>query len=123
MSIVVNLYYTGTNGAAHAFAREMTDLGIAADIRAEDGNERYEYFFPMDDPEMVMEVLDVIKELAQSGMTIAIVTHEMGFAREVSDRVLFLDEGIIYEQGTPEEVFDHTRTDRARDFFRKVIHS
>ena len=75
------------------------------------------------DPEMVMEVLDVIKELAQSGMTIAIVTHEMGFAREVSDRVLFLDEGIIYEQGTPEEVFDHTRTDRARDFFRKVIHS
>ena len=75
------------------------------------------------DPEMVMEVLDVIKELAQSGMTIAIVTHEMGFAREVSDRVLFLDEGIIYEQGTPEEVFDHTRTDRAKDFFRKVIHS
>jgi len=75
------------------------------------------------DPEMVMEVLDVIKELAQSGMTIAIVTHEMGFAREVSDRVLFLDEGIVYEQGTPEEVFDHTRTDRAKDFFRKVIHS
>ena len=75
------------------------------------------------DPEMVMEVLDVIKELAQSGMTIAIVTHEMGFAREVSDRVLFLDEGVIYEQGTPEEVFDHTRTERARDFFRKVIHA
>ncbi|MBR1897096.1 MAG: amino acid ABC transporter ATP-binding protein [Pyramidobacter sp.] len=75
------------------------------------------------DPEMVMEVLDVIKELAQSGMTIAIVSHEMGFAREVSDRVLFLDEGVIYEQGTPEEVFDHTRTDRAKDFFRKVIHS
>ncbi len=75
------------------------------------------------DPEMVMEVLDVIKELAQSGMTIAIVTHEMGFAREVSDRVLFLDEGVIYEQGTPEEVFDHTRTERAREFFRKVIHA
>ena len=54
MSIVVNLYYTGTEGAAHAFAREMTDLGIAADIRAEDGNERYEYFFPMDDPETVL---------------------------------------------------------------------
>ena len=53
MSIVVNLYYTGTGGAARAFAREMTDLGIAADIRAEDGNERYEYFFPMDDPETV----------------------------------------------------------------------
>ena len=54
MSIVVNLYYTGTGGAARAFAREMTDLGIAADIRAEDGNERYEYFFPMDDPETVL---------------------------------------------------------------------
>ena len=54
MSIVVNLYYTGTNGAARAFVREMTDLGIAADIRAEDGNERYEYFFPMDDPETVL---------------------------------------------------------------------
>ena len=75
------------------------------------------------DPEMVMEVLDVIKELAQSGMTIAIVTHEMGFAREVSDRVLFLDEGVIYEQGTPEEVFDHTKTERAKEFFRKVIHA
>ena len=54
MSIVVNLYYTGTGGAARTFAREMTDLGIAADIRAEDGNERYEYFFPMDDPETVL---------------------------------------------------------------------
>ena len=54
MSIVVNLYYTGTGGAARVFAREMTDLGIAADIRAEDGNERYEYFFPMDDPETVL---------------------------------------------------------------------
>lgn len=75
------------------------------------------------DPEMVMEVLDVIKELAQSGMTIAIVTHEMGFAREVSDRVLFIDEGKIAEQGTPEEVFDHTKSDRAKDFFRKVIHA
>ena len=54
MSIVVNLYYTGTGDAARAFALEMTDLGIAADIRAEDGNERYEYFFPMDDPETVL---------------------------------------------------------------------
>ena len=54
MSIVVNLYYTGTEGAARAFTREMTDLGIVAAIRAEDGNERYEYFFPMDDPETVL---------------------------------------------------------------------
>ena len=75
------------------------------------------------DPEMVMEVLDVIRELAESGMTILIVTHEMGFAREVSDRVLFMDGGQIAESGTPEEVFDHTKTERAQDFFRKVIHS
>ena len=75
------------------------------------------------DPEMVMEVLDVIRELAESGMTILIVTHEMGFAREVSDRVLFMYGGQIAESGTPEEVFDHTKTERARDFFRKVIHS
>lgn len=73
------------------------------------------------DPEMVMEVLDVIKELADSGMTIVIVTHEMGFAREVSDRVLFMWDGVITEEGTVEEVFDHTKTERAKDFFRKVI--
>ncbi|MFR1050981.1 MAG: amino acid ABC transporter ATP-binding protein [Lachnospirales bacterium] len=73
------------------------------------------------DPEMVIEVLDVIKELAESGMTIVIVTHEMGFAREVSDRVLFMYDGQIAEEGTPEEVFDHTKTERAKDFFRKVI--
>lgn len=75
------------------------------------------------DPEMVMEVLDVMKELATSGMTIVVVTHEMGFAREVSDRILFMYDGNILEQGTPEEVFDHTRTERAKDFFRKVIHT
>lgn len=75
------------------------------------------------DPEMVMEVLDVIKELAKSGMTIAIVTHEMGFAREVSDRVLFMYGGTIAEQGSAEDVFDHTKTERAKDFFRKVLHS
>ena len=75
------------------------------------------------DPELVMEVLDVIRELAESGMTILIVTHEMGFAREVSDRVLFMYGGQIAESGTPEEVFDHTKTERAQDFFRKVIHS
>ena len=75
------------------------------------------------DPEMVAEVLDVVKELARSGMTTAVVTHETGFAREVGDRVLFMDGGVITEQGTPEEVFDHTRTARARDFFRKVIRS
>ncbi len=75
------------------------------------------------DPEMVMEVLDVMRELAASGMTIVVVTHEMGFAREVSDRVLFMYDGNILEEGTPEEVFDNTRTERARDFFRKVINA
>ncbi len=73
------------------------------------------------DPEMVVEVLDVIKDLACSGMTIVVVTHEMGFAREVSDRVVFMYGGRIVEEGTPEEVFDHTKNERAKDFFRKVI--
>ena len=73
------------------------------------------------DPEMVKEVLDVIQELAQSGMTTVIVTHEMGFARKVSDRVLFMDDGLVQEEGTPEEVFDHPKTDRCRDFLSKVL--
>ena len=73
------------------------------------------------DPEMVGEVLDVMKQLAKEGMTMVVVTHEMGFAREVGDRVLFMDEGIIMEEGTPEEVFNHTKTPRAQDFLRKVL--
>lgn len=73
------------------------------------------------DPEMVGEVLDVMKSLAEAGMTMVIVTHEMGFAREVADRILFMDEGIIVEQGTPEELFDHTKSERAISFFSKVL--
>jgi arginine/lysine/histidine transport system ATP-binding protein len=73
------------------------------------------------DPEMVKEVLDVIKDLAKSGMTMAIVTHEMGFAREVADRVLFLDHGILVEDGNPAEFFNSPKTDRARDFLEKVL--
>ena len=73
------------------------------------------------DPEMVGEVLDVMKQLAKDGMTMVVVTHEMGFAREVGDRVLFMDEGVIMEEGTPEEVFNHTQTPRAQDFLRKVL--
>ena len=73
------------------------------------------------DPEMVGEVLAVIKQLAASGMTMVIVTHEMGFAREVADRVMFIDEGIIMEEGTPEEIFDHPKTARLRDFLSKVL--
>ncbi len=73
------------------------------------------------DPEMVGEVLDVMKALANDGMTMAVVTHEMGFAREVADRVLFIDQGIIMEQGTPEEVFGNPQSPRLKDFLSKVI--
>ena len=73
------------------------------------------------DPEMVKEVLTVMKDLAQSGMTMAIVTHEMGFAREVSDRILFLDEGRLLEEGSPSEFFNNPRTSRAKDFLEKVL--
>ena len=73
------------------------------------------------DPEMVGEVLEVMKELAREGMTMVIVTHEMGFAREVADRVLFMDEGIIMEQGTPEEVFGNPQNPRTQDFLNKVL--
>ena len=73
------------------------------------------------DPEMVGEVLDVMKSLAREGMTMVVVTHEMGFAREVGDRVLFMDEGLIMEQGTPEQVFGNPQTPRTQDFLRKVL--
>lgn len=73
------------------------------------------------DPEMVGEVLGVMQNLAKSGMTMAIVTHEMGFAREVADRVIFMDGGVIVEQGTPEEVFEHTKEERTKDFLSKVL--
>lgn len=68
------------------------------------------------DPELVRGVLDVMKKLAQEGMTMIVVTHEMGFAREVADRVIFMDGGVIVEQGTPEEVFDNPRSERTQDF-------
>ncbi len=73
------------------------------------------------DPEMVGEVLDVMKSLAAEGMTMACVTHEMGFAKEVADKVVFMDDGIIIEEGTPEEIFNNPKSDRLRDFFAKVI--
>ena len=73
------------------------------------------------DPEMVKEVLEVIKDLAESGMTTIIVTHEMGFAREVADRVLFIDEGIICEEGTPDQVFNHPQNERTQQFLSKVL--
>ncbi|WP_426349889.1 amino acid ABC transporter ATP-binding protein [Alloiococcus sp. CFN-8] len=74
------------------------------------------------DPEMVGEVLNVMKDLASEGMTMAVVTHEMGFAREVADRVIFMDEGVIVEEGTPEEIFFNPKNPRTKDFLGKVLH-
>ena len=73
------------------------------------------------DPEMVGEVLDVMKSLAKQGMTMVVVTHEMGFAREVSNRVLFLDDGVIAEEGTPEEIFNNPQCERLQTFLAKVL--
>jgi polar amino acid transport system ATP-binding protein len=73
------------------------------------------------DPEMVGEVLDVMKSLAEDGMTMAVVTHEMGFAREVASRVLFMDGGVIVEENTPEEIFDHPQSERLQAFLAKVL--
>ena len=73
------------------------------------------------DPEMVGEVLDVMKELAAQGMSMVVVTHEMGFAREVADKVIFMDAGQLVEQGTPEEIFEHPESERLKAFLEKVI--
>jgi polar amino acid transport system ATP-binding protein len=73
------------------------------------------------DPEMINEVLDVMKQLAREGMTMICVTHEMGFAREVADRVIFMDDGLLIEQNTPEEFFKNPKNDRTKDFLSKIL--
>ena len=73
------------------------------------------------DPEMVGEVLELMKELANEGMTMVVVTHEIGFAREVANRVLFMDDGIILEEGTPSDIFDNPQNDRTKEFLSKVL--
>ena len=73
------------------------------------------------DPEMVGEVLEVMKDLAREGMTMVVVTHEMAFAREVASRVIFMDSGVIVEEGTPEEIFDHPKSERLQTFLAKVL--
>ncbi|MBO7682231.1 MAG: amino acid ABC transporter ATP-binding protein, partial [Clostridia bacterium] len=73
------------------------------------------------DPEMVGEVLEVMKQLAAEGMTMVVVTHEMGFAREVADRVMFMADGALIEEGTPEEIFDDPKSDRLKDFLSKIL--
>jgi ABC-type polar amino acid transport system ATPase subunit len=74
------------------------------------------------DPEMIREVLDVMRSLARDGMTMVVVTHEMGFAREVCDRIVFIDDGVIVEQGPPAEFFANAQSERAREFVDKIIH-
>ena len=73
------------------------------------------------DPEMVREVLDVVLELARTGMTMLIVTHEMGFARKAADRIIFMADGRVLESAKPDDFFEHPQTDRARDFLSKII--
>ena len=73
------------------------------------------------DPEMVGEVLDVMKDLARQGMTMVVVTHEMGFAKEVADRVIFMDEGVIIEEGTPDDIFNNPQSERLKSFLSKVL--
>ncbi len=73
------------------------------------------------DPEMVGEVLDVMKQLAKEGMTMVVVTHEMGFAREVADRVMFMDQGKLVEEGTPEQIFANPREERTRLFLNQIL--
>ena len=73
------------------------------------------------DPELVGEVLSVMKTLADSGMTMLVVTHEMGFAREVADRVVFMEKGVIMEEGRPEKIFQNTETERLRQFLKSVL--
>ena len=73
------------------------------------------------DPEMVGEVLDLMRKLAQDGMTMVIVTHEMGFAREVSDRIIFMSDGVITEEGTPAQLFDNPQNERTKSFLRAVL--
>ena len=75
------------------------------------------------DPEMVGEVLKVMKELAQSGLTMLVVTHEMGFAKEVSNRVVFMDKGVIAEEGSPEQIFNNPREERTREFLSRVLNA
>ncbi len=73
------------------------------------------------DPEMVGEVLSVMKDLADNGMTMVVVTHEMGFAREIASRVMFMDEGIVYEQNTPAKLFDSPQNERTKSFLSKIL--
>ena len=97
-------------------------LTLKAELLEAQGDlaQAYHQFDQALDPELVGEVLNTMKEVAKSGITMAVVTHEMGFARDVADRVVFMDGGVVVEQGKPEEVFDHPQNERTRQFLRAV---
>ena len=101
----------------HVLDRGINFIDTARSYTGKCGDGTY-----VESEEMVGEVLDVIKSLAEGGMTTAIVTHEMGFAKEISDRVLFMDDGIIAESGSPEQIFGDPQNPRTREFLSKVLH-
>ena len=120
------LEIVGLSGKADAYPAQLSGgqkqrIAIARSLAMEPEIMLFDEPTSALDPEMVGEVLDVMKNLAKSGMTMVVVTHEMGFAREVGHRVLFMDDGIILEQGTPEEIFNNPKEVRTRQFLEKVL--
>ncbi len=120
------LKQVGLEDKAHDYARNLSGgqkqrLGIVRALAMNPEVLLFDEPTSALDPEMVQEVLDVIKNLAKSGMTLVIVTHEMAFAKEVSDRVFFMDEGIIQESGDPEQIFNHPQNKRTQKFLSKVL--
>ena len=116
----------GLEDKALAYPRALSGgqkqrVAIARALAMEPGGMLFDEPTSALDPEMVGEVLAVMKDLAEKGMTMVIVTHEMGFAKEVADRVFFMDQGIIMEQGTPAELFDSPRNERTKSFLSKVL--
>lgn len=124
--------------------KHLTDVGLAdfihADVRKLSGGQRQRVAIARAlcmnpkimlfdeptsalDPEIVQEVLDVMKKLAEEGMTMVVVTHEMVFAKEVSDRIVFMDNGVILEEGTPEEIFQHPKEERTKEFLRRYLNN
>ena len=116
----------GLRDKADAYPRQLSGgqqqrVGIARDLAMNPEIMLFDEPTSALDPEMVGEVLDVMKQLAEDGMTMVVVTHEMGFAREVASRVLFMDNGLIIEQNAPDQIFSNPREQRTRDFLSKVL--
>jgi len=116
----------GLREKAHAYPRELSGgqkqrVAIARALCMKPDIMLFDEPTSALDPEMVGEVLEVMKELAREGMTMVVVTHEMGFAREVADRVLFMDDGLILEEGTPDQIFRNPQNPRTQDFLNKVL--